>query len=79
MQHKQTFLLKPLFPVLQPLMTPTMRNSATAGQDVVEMTLSPKFARKSGIYTMLEKDQSSPDSLDEEVQNQIRAQTSIWV
>lgn len=59
-------------------MGPTIRNSAPAGEDVVEMALSPKFAGARGFYTMLEKAESSPDSLDEEVQGRIWAQTLIW-
>ncbi|EPE30918.1 NAD(P)-binding Rossmann-fold containing protein [Glarea lozoyensis ATCC 20868] len=68
----------PLLPVLRLMMGPTLRKSAPAGVDVAEMTFSADFAGKRGFYTLLDKDESSPDSQDREKQERLWAQTLKW-
>lgn len=77
--HKmQKFVYKPLLPVLKLIMGPTLRTAAPAGVDVVELTLNPKYKAKRGYYTLLEEDESSPDSQNREKQSKLWAQTLIW-
>lgn len=77
--HKmQKFVYKPLLPVLKLIMGPTLRTAAPAGVDVVELTLNPKYKAKRGYYTLLEEDESSPDSQNREKQSKLWAQTPIW-
>lgn len=74
----QTFVYKPLLPVLRLAMGPTLRTAEPAGVDVVELTLNPKFAGKRAFFTLLQEDVSSPDSRDEAKQSCLWAQTLIW-
>lgn len=77
--HKmQTFVYKPLLPILRLAMGPTLRTAAPAGVDVVDLTLSPEYAGKRGFYTMLQEDESSPDSRDVERQSRLWKQTLLW-
>ncbi|KAK8008143.1 NAD(P)-binding protein [Apiospora marii] len=74
----QTFVYKPLLPILRLIMGPTLRTAAPAGHDVVELALNPKYAGQRGYYTLLQKDQSSPDSQDKEKQSGLWAKTLTW-
>jgi NAD(P)-dependent dehydrogenase (short-subunit alcohol dehydrogenase family) len=77
--HKmQKFVYKPLLPVLRLAMGPTLRTAAPAGVDVVELTLNPQYSSQRGFFTMLQKDESSPDSQDEAIQARLWAQTLEW-
>ncbi len=77
-RYKQTFFYKPMLPLLRILAGPTIRTAAPAGMDVAEMALSPKFAGERGFFTMLDKDESSPDSRDKSIQDRLWAQTLAW-
>jgi hypothetical protein len=68
----------PLLPVVRLIAGPTFRKVAPAGIDVAEMTLSADFAGKRGFYTLLDKDESSPESQDQEKQEKLWAQTLEW-
>jgi NAD(P)-dependent dehydrogenase (short-subunit alcohol dehydrogenase family) len=77
--HKmQKFVYKPLLPLLRLAMGPTLRTATAAGPDVVELTLSPQYAGQRGFYTLLQKDESSPDSQNESIQSRLWAQTLEW-
>ncbi|OAQ59573.1 short-chain dehydrogenase [Pochonia chlamydosporia 170] len=77
--HKmQTFVYRPLLPILRLIMGPTLRTAAPAGADVVDLTLSPEYAGKRGFFTLLQDDESSPDSRDEEKQARLWKQTLLW-
>lgn len=78
LQYMQTFVYKPLLPLLRLAMGPTLRTAAPCGVDVVELTLNPRFAGQRGFFTLLEKDESSPDSQDESIQARLWAQTLPW-
>ncbi|KAI1876645.1 hypothetical protein JX265_004171 [Neoarthrinium moseri] len=75
----QTLVLKPLLPLLRFLMGPTIRPAAPAGVDVVDIALDPKFAAERGFFTLLQKDESSPESRDEQTQSRLWTQTLTWV
>lgn len=71
------FVIGPLRPLLR-LMDPTMRLSAAAGADVVELATNRAFPGERGYFTMLKKDESSPDSRDETVQMRVWEKTLQW-
>lgn len=74
----QTFFYKPLLNLLKLSMGPTLRTAAPTGVDVAELALNPKYAGERGFYTLLEKDQSSPQSRDENTQSRLWNQTLKW-
>jgi hypothetical protein len=74
----QKFVYKPLLPVLRLAMGPTLRTAVAAGPDVAELTLNPEYIGQRGFYTLLQKDESSPDSQDESIQGRLWAQTLEW-
>jgi hypothetical protein len=57
-------------------MDPTMRTSDQAAADVI--VLATDMTKEPGYYTFLEKDSSSPDSLDQEKQQQLWEKTLVW-
>lgn len=74
----QKFVYKPLLPLLKVAFGPTLRTAAPAGADVAELALNDKYAGERGFYTLLNKDESSPDSQDKEKQSILWAQTLLW-
>ncbi|KAI1133246.1 NAD(P)-binding protein [Nemania abortiva] len=77
LQRKQTFLFKPLQPLLN-LMDSTLRTTAPAAVDVVDLALNHTYAGQRGFYTLLRKDESSPESMDETKQELIWHNTLEW-
>ncbi|KAK0615334.1 putative short-chain dehydrogenase [Bombardia bombarda] len=77
LQKLQKYFLRPLLPILK-FTAPTLRGSAQGGFDVVELAISPKYAGEKGFYTMLAKDESSPESQDEAKQQSLWAKTLEW-
>jgi hypothetical protein len=59
-------------------MGPTLRKSAPCGIDIVDLTLSPTYQGQRGFYTLTNKDESSPESQDPEIQSRLWAQTLTW-
>ncbi|KAK6204022.1 hypothetical protein LQW54_008595 [Pestalotiopsis sp. IQ-011] len=74
----QKIVYKPLLPVLRLIMGPTLRTAAPAGTDVVDLALNPKFSSDRGFFTLLDKDESSPESQDSSKQSILWAQTLKW-
>lgn len=74
----QTFVYKPLLPLLKLAMGPTLRTAAPAGADVAELALNDKYVGERGFYTLLNKDESSPESQDKQKQSSLWAQTLSW-
>lgn len=73
----QRLILQPLGPVFH-FLIPTMRTSATAGADVIELALNPKYEGERGFFTLLEKDESSPESRDESKQQKLWVESAQW-
>ncbi|KAL8916330.1 MAG: hypothetical protein Q9172_006350 [Xanthocarpia lactea] len=71
------FVIRPLRPLLR-FMDPTMRTAAEAGADVIALATNEAFPGERGYFTMLKKDESSPDSLDEEKQRKLWAKSAEW-
>lgn len=78
MSLMQTFVYKPLLPIFKLYMGPTVRTSAPAGADVAELALNDKYAGERGFYTLLQKDESSPESQDKQKQSVLWLQTLSW-
>ncbi len=72
-----TFIIQPLRPLLR-FMDPTMRTSAEAGADAVDLATEKAHPHERGYFTLLEKDSSAPDSMDEEKQQGLWTKTLQW-
>ncbi|PYI05735.1 hypothetical protein BO78DRAFT_446881 [Aspergillus sclerotiicarbonarius CBS 121057] len=70
-------VIRPLRPLLR-LMDPTMRTAAEAGVDVIELAVSKDYAGEAGFFTLLKKDDSSPESQDGEKQQRLWRKTLEW-
>ncbi|OTA94285.1 hypothetical protein M434DRAFT_394840 [Hypoxylon sp. CO27-5] len=73
----QTYFLRPFFPLLR-FADPTLRTASAAGIDVTELALNPAYATERGYFTLLKKDQSSPESQIEEKQQAVWEKSLEW-
>ncbi|KAL8730887.1 MAG: hypothetical protein Q9166_003814 [cf. Caloplaca sp. 2 TL-2023] len=71
------FVIGPLQPLLR-FMDPTMRTSAEAGKDVIQLATNEAYPGDRGYFTMLKKDESSPESRDEAKQERLWVKTAEW-
>lgn len=55
-----------------------MRTAATAGVDVADLATNKAHPGDRGYFTLLEKDVSAPDSMDEETQQKLWVKTLEW-
>lgn len=72
------FVIQPLRPLLRLLMDPTMRTSAEAGADVVDLATGAVHPGERGYFTLLERDSSAPASMDEGMQRRLWTETLRW-
>ncbi len=72
-----TFIIQPLRFLLQ-FMDPTMRTAAKAGIDVADLATNKAHPGDRGYFTLLKKDASAPDSMDEKAQQNLWVQTMKW-
>ncbi|KAL9012086.1 MAG: hypothetical protein Q9173_003122 [Seirophora scorigena] len=72
------FVIQPLRPLLRLLMDPTMRTSAEAGADVVDLATGAAHPNERGYFTLLERDSSAPDSMNEGMQRRLWTETLRW-
>ena len=59
-------------------MDPTMRAAAEAGVDVADLATNKAYPGDRGYFTLLEKDASAPDSMDERTQQELWVQSMAW-
>ncbi|KAL8849723.1 MAG: hypothetical protein Q9221_005333 [Calogaya cf. arnoldii] len=71
------FVFRPLRPLLA-FMDPTMRTSAEAGADVMQLATNEAYPGERGYFTLLKKDESSPESMDEEKQRKLWVKSAEW-
>lgn len=64
------FVLRPLRRLLH-FMDPTMRTAAAAGADVVDLATNEAYPGERAYFTLLGKDDSSPESMNEEKQQKL--------
>ena len=55
-----------------------MRTAANASVDVVDLATNRAHPGDRGYFTLLEKDVSSPDSMDEETQQKLWVKSIEW-
>lgn len=77
-QYLSKIIIRPLKPLLQ-LMDPTIRTAAEAGQDVARLAINEAVPSERGYFTLLKKDESPPESLDERKQEHLWIQSAQWV
>lgn len=78
MVRLQRIILKPLLPILKVAVNPAMRTAALAAVDVIQLAVDPAYSGERGFFTLLQKDQSSPDSQDEGKQQSLWSKTLEW-
>lgn len=71
------FVIRPLRPLLR-FMDPTIRTSAEAGTDVIDLATEKAHPHERGYFTLLEKDASAPESMDEAKQQALWKETLQW-
>ncbi|KAA8574834.1 hypothetical protein EYC84_004078 [Monilinia fructicola] len=71
-------VLGPLQPLLKYLI-PTLRNTKVASADLREISIGQQFRGSSGYFIMLNKDESSPESQDEEKQLKLWRKSLEWI
>ena len=72
------FVLGPFRPLLR-LVDPTLRTAAEAGVDVMQLATNKAYTNERGYFTLLQKDDSSPDSRDEGKQHALWVRSAEWV
>ena len=75
--YMSKFIIQPLRFLLR-FMDPTMRNAAKAGVDVADLATNNVHPGDRGYFTLLEKDISAPDSMDEETQQKLWVKSMEW-
>jgi hypothetical protein len=78
LHYLQKLIVQPLRPILHLLKDPTMRTSAEAGVDVIEMALNSASPGERGYFTLLKMDKSAPDSYDKEKQEKLWKKGIEW-
>ena len=71
------FVIRPLRPLLK-FADPTMRTASEAGNDIADLATGKVHAGARGYFTLLKKDESSPDSKDEGKQQTLWKKTAEW-
>ncbi|KAL1852446.1 hypothetical protein Daus18300_012205 [Diaporthe australafricana] len=71
-------IVQPLRPPLR-LVDPSVRTSSDAGTDVARLAINEASPNERGHFVLLEKLESSPDSLDEEEQEAMWRKSAEWV
>ena len=71
------FVIQPLRFLLQ-FMDPTMRTAAKAGVDVADLATNAAHPGDRGYFTLLQKDASAPNSMDEKTQQKLWVQSMEW-
>ncbi|TGO65680.1 hypothetical protein BOTNAR_0075g00300 [Botryotinia narcissicola] len=76
------FLMRGVLGPLQPLLkylVPTLRNTKVAAADLIDISVGKEHRGSSGYYVMLNKDESSPESQDEEKQLRLWKKSMEWI
>lgn len=71
------YFIGPMRPFLK-FVDPTMRTSSEADTDVAKLAMNEAYPGARRFFTLLKQDTSSPDSLNENVQDDIWDKTLEW-
>ncbi|KAI1661765.1 putative short-chain dehydrogenase [Daldinia decipiens] len=77
-QLAQKFVLKPFMSIIQYLADPTFRSSAEAAKDVIKLAVDEAYQGEHGYFTLLQKDDSDPITMDESVQQRVWRKSLEW-
>lgn len=77
-QLQQMFIVKPFMSVLNRFVDPTLRSSAAAGIDIADIAVNAACPDELGYFTLLEKDDSDPLTMDEAVQERVWKKSLEW-
>ena len=55
-----------------------MRTAAEAGADVIDLATEKAYPGERGYFTLLKKDDSAPESQDQEKQRQLWVKSAYW-
>jgi hypothetical protein len=75
--NMQRFILRPLRPVFRFFNQP-FRRAADGAADVVDLATNVAHAGEQGYFTLLEKGESAPQSMDKEIQQRVWLQSATW-
>ncbi|KAI1113086.1 hypothetical protein F5Y14DRAFT_462786 [Nemania sp. NC0429] len=76
--NMQKYVLRPFSPLCRLLGIKTFRTSALVAVDVVQLALSTAHPGARGYFTLLNEDETAPQSLEPEVQQRVWAQSAVW-
>jgi len=76
--NMQRFIFRPFLPVLRRFVDSEFRTSAEAGVDIADLAVNRAHPDERGFFTLLEKAESAPQSLEQEVQHRIWIQSVAW-
>ncbi|KAI1342687.1 hypothetical protein F5Y15DRAFT_312499 [Xylariaceae sp. FL0016] len=74
----QALVLKPFMPIINRLADHTFRSSAAAAEAVVKLAVNEAHAGERGYFTLLEKDESDPITMDVAVQERMWKKSLKW-
>jgi NAD(P)-dependent dehydrogenase (short-subunit alcohol dehydrogenase family) len=77
LQMMSKYFIQPMRPLLR-FADPTMRTSSEAGTDIAKLAVNEASPGARGFFTLLKEDISSPDSLNEQIQEDIWEKTLEW-
>ncbi|KAI1645179.1 putative short-chain dehydrogenase [Daldinia loculata] len=77
-QLAQKFVLKPFMSIIHRLADPTFRSSAEAAKDVIKLAVDKAYQSEQGYFTLLQKDDSDPITMDERVQQRVWRKSLDW-
>ncbi|KAI0835838.1 NAD(P)-binding protein [Hypoxylon sp. FL0890] len=77
LRYVQRFALQPLRPILR-FADPTLRTTAEAGVDVIELATNNAYPGERGYVKQLKREPSSPDSLNEDKQQKLWVKSAEW-
>ena len=66
------------FRALLPFMNPLMRTTHEAGVDAADLALNRAYPNMRGYFTLLQEDESSPESRDKEKQQRLLLKSLKW-
>ncbi|KAI1254407.1 hypothetical protein MGN70_003809 [Eutypa lata] len=75
---QQKFIMKPFMSVIHRLVDPTFRSAAEAGVELAELAVDKARPGERGYFTLLEKDESDPITMDEDVQKRVWQKSLEW-
>ncbi|CAD6442167.1 2b34ac34-be57-496e-854f-51bc821896e8 [Sclerotinia trifoliorum] len=71
-------ILRPLQPLLKYLI-PTLPNTKGAAVDLIEIAIGKQYRGSSGYFVIVNKDESSPESRDEEMHLELWRKSVNWI